>query len=124
MKLNVDCVRAVLLEMEKISYGQNLRPETLYSTLETFGKNDIDYSIIKLKEAGFIDAIICESDNGVARKIVIKDITCDGHQFLDNIREPSVWEKIIEKSGKAVSSIPTLCEAVAAIASVVSAISK
>ena len=118
MKLNVDCIRAVLLEIEKIPYGQNLRPKTLYSSVETFAEEDINYSIIKLKEAGFIDAVIVESDDGFIFRFLVNDITWDGHQFLNNVREASVWEKAKEKCRKIGSlSIPILSDAASAILS-------
>lgn len=115
MKLNVDCIRDVLLEIEKTPYGENLGEKALYSALESFSKADIDYSVIKLKEADFINAVICVPDDGIVHKIVIYDITWDGHQFLDKIREPSVWEKIKENGGKAVASISGLLEIISKI---------
>ncbi len=118
MKLNVDCVRAVLLEIEKLPYGQDLRPTTLYSSLNAFSKDDINYSITKLKEAGFIEAVIAKSDDGSIFKFVVNDITWDGHQFLNNVRETSVWEKAKEIGGKIGSlSIPVLSDAASAFLS-------
>lgn len=118
MKLNADCIRSVLLEMEKIPYCQNLHPKTLYSSLKTFSEEDINYSIIKLKEAGFIDAVISESDDGSIFRFVVNDITWNGHQFLNNVRELSVWEKAKEKCCKIGSmAIPILSDAASAILS-------
>ena len=118
MRLNADCVRGVLLEMEKIPYGQSLRPKALYSALKTFSEDDINYSIIKLKEVGYIDAVISESDDGSIFRFVVNDITWDGHQFLNNIRESSVWEKAKEKCSKIGSlAIPILSDAASAILS-------
>lgn len=118
MKLNVDCIRSVLLELEKIPYGQSLRPQSLYSSLKTFDENDINYSVIMLKEAGFIDAVIVESDDRSILRFVVNDITWDGHQFLNNVRELSVWEKAKDKCSKIGSlSIPLLSDVASAIIS-------
>lgn len=110
MKLNLDCMRDVLLEMEKASYGQSLNPKSIHSALSKYSTDDIDYSIIKLEEAGFINAIIEKYDLGVVI-LRLDDITYEGHQFLANIRTQPIWEKakaICSKAGTA--SIPYIMQ--------------
>lgn len=110
MKLNLDCMRDVLLEMEKAPYGQSIHPKSIHSALSKYNADDIDYSIIKLEEAGFIDAIIDSHDFGV---IILRldDITYEGHQFLANIRTPSIWERAKSMCYKAgSSSIPFIMQ--------------
>nr|DAR35051.1 MAG TPA: protein of unknown function DUF2513 [Caudoviricetes sp.] len=58
MKLNYDCVRSVLLTVEKsktIDEELNLNPltvETIFEQLPKYEDNEILYTIEKLKEAG------------------------------------------------------------------------
>ena len=58
MKLNYDCVRSVLLTVEKsktIDEELNLNPltvETIFEQLTKYEDNEILYTIEKLKEAG------------------------------------------------------------------------
>lgn len=93
MKLNIDCMRDILLSMESADYQQSLDIDELHEKLKQYPPDDIDYSIIKLEEAGFIKALIREYNNGIAI-ISINDITYNGHQFLSDIRSDSVWDKI------------------------------
>lgn len=99
MKLNPDCMRDILLRMEDASYLEELSPGTIYNALPNYTRDDIDYSIIKLKEAGFIDAIIKEYDSGI---IILRldDITYNGHQFLADVRSDNVWHSVKEVSKK------------------------
>lgn len=100
MKLNVDCVRDVLLQMEKAEYGEPIYPKRIYETLPRYSEDDINYSIVKMNEAGFIKASI-NSHIGYDYTIVrLDDITYQGHQFLANVRENKVWTATKSVMGK------------------------
>lgn len=107
MRLNPDCMRAVLLVLEDSDYGKTVYQKDLYSQLENeYSHEDIDYSISKLKEAGFINARIKSYDNGQSPIIYIDDITYEGHQFLSSIRSNTIWEKVKEKlTDKGIDSV-------------------
>lgn len=92
MKLNVDCIRAILLEVEKVPYGESLPFQTLVSALSDYSTDDISYSVLKLKEADYIEAIILHADD-TAIIYEITDITYNGHQFLETIRDAKVWKE-------------------------------
>ena len=68
MKLNYDCVRSVLLTVEKsktIDEELNINPvtvETIFEQLPKYEDNEILYTIEKLKEAGYINATIQFAD--------------------------------------------------------------
>ncbi len=99
MKLNPDCMRDILIVMEDAGYLEELSPSTVYEALPNYAEDEINYSIIKLKEAGFIDAIIREYNNGLAI-LRLDDITYTGHQFLADVRSDNVWNDIKEVSKK------------------------
>lgn len=90
MVLKHECVRETLLYLEK-----NLTFDTpIYSPniqLKHFSSEDINYTIAKLKEAGYINAVYSGADN--IPSYLIQSLTWDGHQFLDNIRDNAVWKK-------------------------------
>ena len=99
MKLNYDCVRSVLLTVEKsktIDEELNLNPlavETIFEQLPKYEDSEILYTIEKLKEAGYINAVL----HFVAGHFIdgtVSSITYSGHEYLDNIREPEVWRKV------------------------------
>ena len=105
MKLNYDCVRSVLLTVEKsktIDEELNINPvtvETIFEQLpkyednEIFPKYTIDRYEQKLKEAGYINAAL-HFAAGHFIDGAVSSITYSGHEYLDNIREPEVWRKV------------------------------
>lgn len=99
MKLNYDCVRSVLLTVEKsktIDEELNLNPlavETIFEQLPKYEDNEILYTIEKLKEAGYINAAL-HFAAGHFIDGTVSSITYSGHEYLDNIREPEVWRKV------------------------------
>lgn len=99
MTLNIDCVRALLLYMEKADYLEVLRMPQVYADLPNYSQNDINYSVLKLSEAGYIDAIISPYDDGILIA-ALKDITFQGHEFLANIREDKIWIGVKTIAGK------------------------
>jgi hypothetical protein len=99
MKLNYDCVRSVLLTVEKsktIDEELNLNPltvEMIFEQLPKYEDNEILYTIEKLKEAGYINAAL-QFAAGHFIDGAVSSITYSGHEYLDNIREPEVWRKV------------------------------
>lgn len=106
MNLNIDCIRDVLIycadkiDVEKeANGGWKIKYENLHSLYQSDLKNkyeekEIMYAVSKLYECGFI--II---QNRIPSKSVyieacsIMDVTFQGHQFLNSIKEPTAWEK-------------------------------
>lgn len=99
MKLNPDCIRDILLKMEDAPYQEDIYPNQLYETLPDYARDEIDYAILKMREAGFISANIQKYLDGSV-DITIHDITYNGHQFLANIRSNNVWDNVKEVSKK------------------------
>ena len=99
MKLNYDCVRSVLLTVEKsktIDEELNLNPlavETIFEQLPKYEDSEILYTIEKLKEAGYINAAL-HFAAGHFIDGAVSSITYSGHEYLDNIRESEVWRKV------------------------------
>lgn len=117
MKLNPDCMRDVLIVMEKAGYQEYLRPSAIYEALPTYSEDEINYTIIKLNEAKFIDAIIKEYNTGVTI-LSLNDITYTGHQFLADVRSDSIWNEIKKISKKVGSdSISAISEIAASVVS-------
>lgn len=69
--------------------------------------DDIKYCIIKLKEAGMIDAVIYGRTDKISF-IDIDDITWSGHEFLNNIRDDGVWNQIKSKAGTLAKVSPSV----------------
>ncbi|WP_167628973.1 DUF2513 domain-containing protein [Listeria valentina] len=107
MKLNSECVRDILLEIE---IKQSVLFEKLYyedlKKFDSYAKHGHDqffYCLYRLKEAGYVDF----SYKIIEEKIhffCFSKITWEGHQFLDNIRDSAVW-KNTKKSVSKFSSV-------------------
>ena len=102
LKLNVDCIRAVMLCLEEnlkfIDKNGELAKcylslEQLCGFLPQYSKADIFYSLSNLDQAGYISVSIRWSGNAVY-SCTINHITYAGHEFLDGIRDSSRWSKI------------------------------
>lgn len=92
MKLNQDCVRDLLLYLEEnLTYENTININSL--DLKDYPSLDLIYTADKLNEADFIDCIRSKFISEEGPIIIVKSITYNGHQFLDNIRDDGVWKE-------------------------------
>lgn len=96
MKLNYECVRDTLLAMESMEYNEALRlPELMEKPqLTKYTENEVQYTCLKLLEAGYIVAIAVEIGHTEAI-VQVSDITFRGHEFLNTVREDKNWKRIV-----------------------------
>lgn len=100
MELNKDCVRDVLLSCEELlkmdedGYMDSLSHEELGQALPDYKIEDIIYTVVKLKEAVFLDVKITRASGNILADVRINDITFNGHEFLDDIRDDDNWKKV------------------------------
>lgn len=102
MKLNYDCIRDILLFIEKTQkvnsngYIQPITEDTLIKALSNiYSCEELIYNTQKLYEANFIDLLELKTLGGYSFQI--KDITFAGHQYLNNIRNQNIWNQTKEK---------------------------
>jgi hypothetical protein len=103
MKLNHDCVRELLLELEEVLFVHENILLPSFEELETvnkYGFDDTFYCFQKLIEAGYLNGNYKYASEGLFH-LAVSSITWDGHQFLDTIRDNEIWSK----TKKAVSSL-------------------
>lgn len=92
MRLNVDCVRDVLIQLEKAEFNTTTYVFDLAKTLSSYAEEDIIYTCLKLYEAGFIIAEVYDINGfGLPEIKYISDITYEGHQFLADIHSDTIW---------------------------------
>lgn len=92
MKLNNDCIRAVMLEIEKrhkvtVDEENNASFDTLwidelYDALPQYTKEDIFYSLYNLDQAGYV-SISTDSGDDAITMCAINYMTYSGHEFLE-----------------------------------------
>lgn len=91
MKLNHDCVRDLMLYIEEnSSYSNKIDLDTVI--LKNYSTEELLYTADKLIEAHFLDCIRSIRYSNSLPNIVVKSITFEGHNFLDNIRDNTVWK--------------------------------
>ena len=95
MKLNIDCVRDVLLELESFPIGI-YDSSSFTSSTEKYGQEDVLYSLIKLIEAQYINANFYRSIDGYPHIDFIYDISFTGHEFLEKIKYDGIWNNNIK----------------------------
>lgn len=99
MKINLDCVRDVLIYLEenqaydKDMILEEIEIETLYGDLDQHRNEDILYSCRMLNEAGLIKFYTFGSDDSLYYAH-IESITYKGHEFLESIKPVPVFEKV------------------------------
>lgn len=117
MKLDQDLIRNLLLELESQEYASSLNEKQLREFSDEKGVDwkQLIYTIQRLNEARYIDAKINYANNDVY-SVNISNITYEGHQFLDNIRDKNVWEMTKKRLSNIASvSLPIIKEVASAI---------
>ena len=104
MQINIDCFKDVLqfcvdnIDYEEDGDSWNTQYVKLIMLYESpklnYDKKDIMRSVLKLIECGFIKISSKFPDNKpYLERCSIEDVTFRGYQFIESVREPSVWEK-------------------------------
>lgn len=90
MRLNHDCVRKLLLFIEEnLGFDKELCLPN--KELCDFTDEEVLYTANKLFDAGYIRVRSYGDFSGATTLIKVYDITWEGHQFLDTIRDNQVW---------------------------------
>ncbi len=107
MKLDYDCARNIMLTIEALQDEEVLTDSncTRAPLLKIYPAKQINYTVERLIEAGFIPShhIVHLINNHITYQI--DSLTWEGHQYLDCIRDNAPWEKS-HKIPSELSSIP------------------
>ncbi len=110
MKRDIQLIRKILLEIEAKSDGV----ETIEIHIEGYTDTPIQYHLALLSEAGLILA----SGASSLQELWLMPIrlTWEGHEFLDNARNDTIWNKTLHDISEITESvaIPLLRELLAA----------
>lgn len=100
MKLDFDCIRDVLLTIEskteiteRFEYAC-VKLNEVISELPQYSPQDIFYTAQKLEEAKLITIYRESGMRRAPNDFAISDITYEGHQYLNSVRDNSVWSKV------------------------------
>lgn len=117
MKIDPDCIRDILLAIEEKSDGFHdfcvsavgvvTERDTPNEYTQKYNKDELIYHIIQCNENGFFTNMR-KSILGVYK---IRDLSPEGHKFLNNIRDSCNWNKVKKQLLTAGSfSLKTLIE--------------
>lgn len=96
MKLNPDCIRDILIELERSTDGQHYidyqfkDDTTSFPLTKKYSAEEIFYHIRQCEYSGFFINPVWTLDNSFS----LLDISPEAHQFIENIRSQNVWEKV------------------------------
>lgn len=103
MKMNQDCMRDILLSLEKLltisvkddglAVFSRVQIETLYEELFRYSREDILYSVLLMSDADLLDIDSSNVMGGMLRCDVLR-MTYAGHEFLNRVRDPERWKGI------------------------------
>ena len=104
MKLDMDCVRNILLFCENADTStQPIGVEEISASCQgRWSDIDLKYCISKMTEGGLLETENFNKDQSLAQqKPFIFSITWNGHQFLENVRDEKRWKT----TGKILSAV-------------------
>lgn len=103
MKMDIDCMRAVLLAIEKMpnlsvtgkgsAYFGDIELRELYAAIPDFSKEDIAYSVILLFDGDYIDGDVQYGDDELTVCLITR-MTLAGHELLEDLRDEKRWQKV------------------------------
>lgn len=90
MKLNYDCVRDVMLYLERnLNFGSPIRDTNINLN---YNIEDVRYSLLKLHEINYLDGSVSKYMDG-EYSVITTDITFYGHKFIGEIQSDTIWDK-------------------------------
>jgi hypothetical protein len=103
MKRDMDLAREILLKIEDDPLFTGGMHSVSAAAFGIKGHTDeeFNYHCVQLVEAGFLDGNKNMAGHGIA---MIGKLTWKGHEFLDDIRDPGVWQKTKERT-KGITSV-------------------
>ena len=89
MKRDFDLIRKILNEVESSDHGYYVG----YPEIKGYSVEQIRYHIHLLGESGLADVVDVSFSDGNSPQAELRNLTWQGHDFLDSIKDESLWEK-------------------------------
>ncbi len=99
MKINNDCARKILFEVEKIPYGETLTVAKLQEKISDCSIEDVLNIVTLFNNEHYLTLRDKASydDSDLFRDNKVKGLTEKGYKILDLIRSDKIWNLIKEK---------------------------
>lgn len=101
MRLDMDCVRNVLLALEKLTnvdenhLHQRITTEDVFTEVPNFDEKEIYHTLYTLYQANYIEADKIDFCGG--SDLIIEAITWPGYELLNNLRSEQIWKSVKQK---------------------------
>lgn len=92
MKRDMELIRKILFKIEEDYISTAL----FNLTIDGYEFNDVAYQCKLLYDAGLVDQYKAKYGNNTIYAFTVGGLTWDGHDFLDKIREDTIWNKTKE----------------------------
>lgn len=114
MKRNLDLIRDILLKCEADTPG-HLSCEDFMDGRYSF--REVSHHISLLMDVDYIDAESIPMMGQECDDYLVYRLTMFGYDYLDSIRDSSIWNKTKERLGKYLTSasLPVICEVASAV---------
>ena len=99
MKINNECARKILFEVENIPYGETITVAKLQERISEFSIEDVLTIVTLFNKEHYLTVLdkVSYDDNDVLRDHKIKCLTEKGYKCLDLIRNDEDWNQIKSK---------------------------
>ena len=99
IKINNNCARKILLEVEKIPFGETLTVEQLKEKISNASIEEVLGIVTLFNREHYLSVLDKASydDNDLFRDNKIKGLTERGYKALDLIRSEDIWKLLQEK---------------------------
>ena len=99
MKLKNECAREVLLNIEKLPYGEVITVEKLHEKIGQFDIEDVLTIVTAFNKEHYLIVLdkVPYDDNDVFKEHKIKGLTEKGYKTLDLVRDEEFWNSLREK---------------------------
>lgn len=95
MRLSPDCVRDILLVVEECEFNRPYTLDRLAEKLPAYSRDMLWYTCLKLGEANFLNLETTHEMGSFHLSVYrILDLTYQGHEFLNGIRDADRWANV------------------------------
>lgn len=105
MKLDPDLIKKILTAMEETETDHPRAYTGAINKIEGYSDEILIYHIRQLIEAGFIDGEVINSIGEMGTDVFIRRLTWKGHEFAENSRNDTLWNKAKDMIGSKAKGI-------------------
>ena len=103
MRLDFDLIRKILSALEETEVDDPNAYLDSINKIEGYSENQVIYHVRQLISGGYIDGEVIDSIGCQGSGLFIRRLSWNGHQFVENSRNDTIWRKskefVLSKTG-------------------------